>query len=356
MPATMIELRSFEGTAEELHEFVVGAWRKSYGGRMPFPLWSPSYFEWQFGLSDGLPRDHLVAAYDGSRLVGTVLGIPFRFHCRGKEFGGTQGSWLSVDPDYRRQQVGSKLRGEMIQRHRDRQLAGQLGYIFQGSRYSLGNPFWTSKKQHGTGVIRRVGLWLRILDARRAANWTINTLESWAIRLATPLIGKPRRATDGTVRAGRAADLPICLELANELSRQTDWGIVWDEPSLSRHLAGGGVGTFWVVERGGQVAGFCSYHLLPFLGKTEDLVGIMDLVATQRLAKTEAAALVNTCLHALHKSGAMMAVKVRSGDVPWRLMWRCGFIPHSSNTSICFSIADDQPLPERVRRLHVLWR
>jgi GNAT superfamily N-acetyltransferase len=354
----MIELRTFDGSTEQLQAFVVASWRASYGGKMAFPLWTVPYFEWQFGLADGLPREHLVAAYDGSKLVGCVLGFPVRFRYGNEEFGATQGSWLSVDLEYRRQKIGSKLRQEMIRRHAEHHLAGQLGYIFQGSKLSLGNPFWTSKLIEGTTPLQRAGFWIRILHPWRAAAWNVNRLEAFGTRLTAPLYYVPGRSINGTVRAYRASDLPVCLELANEMSATTQWGIVWEETQLARHLSGGGVGKARVFEKDGQVRGVVSYHALPFLGRTEEVVGILDVIATQRLTMSEAATLIHDCIFDLNKAGAILVVKLASGDVPWQRMIRCGFFPQPAQSQIIFSPAEansDLPI-KKVSRSHVLWR
>jgi GNAT superfamily N-acetyltransferase len=351
----MIELRTFDGDLAELQRFIVGVWRQSYGGRMPFPLWPVRYFEWQFGSPDGLIRAHWVAAYEGTKLVGTVLGLPLRFHIAGREYGGTQGSWLSVDPDYRRQKIGSQLRMEMIRRHQEHGLVGQLGYIFQGSIFSLGRPFWKSKGSQGSDVIRRVGMWVRILNSARAAAWSLSPLEATGINLASPVFRVPRPPTGGTVRAARPGDLPVCLELTNEASRASDFGIIWDEVALGRHLEG--FGRARVFERDGIVRGLCTYHILPVQGRTEESLGVIDLVVTQHLAGHEARALLADVLCDLHKAGAILALRVSSGDVPWSLMWRMGFFPRPADSGVVCSWSDPgNPPVKSVRSLHVLWR
>lgn len=352
----MIELRTFADDPAELQRFVVGTWKQSYGGKMLCPLWPTDYFAWQFGGPSGLERDHWVAAYDGGKLVGAVLGLPLRFQIGGREFGGTQGSWLSVDPEYRRQKVGSQLRAEMIRRHQERDLVGQLGYIFQGSLFSLGNPFWTSKNKQGSDVIRRVGKWVRVLNPRKAAAWNLSRAEALATTLAAPLIRIPRRSTNGTIRAGRASDATVCVELANEASRATDFGIVWDEATLTRYLSGG-VGRSRVLERDGVVRGFCTYHLLPILGRTEESLGIIDLIVTRRLTAADARALVNDVLFDLNKAGAIVALRQNAGDLPWSLMLQTGFVPRLADSGVVCSWADpNNPPVRRVNSLHVLWR
>ena len=77
----MIEIRPFEGDAEELAAFTQRVWRRSYAGQMLTPLWSKEFMERDL-LADGQDRDFLIAAYDGARLVGShpAKPIPIRLH------------------------------------------------------------------------------------------------------------------------------------------------------------------------------------------------------------------------------------------------------------------------------------
>ena len=70
----MIEIRTFDGDVAELARFCTSSWQKRYAGRMPVPVWLPDFLEWELLGEDHAARQFLVAAYDGSRLVGAILG------------------------------------------------------------------------------------------------------------------------------------------------------------------------------------------------------------------------------------------------------------------------------------------
>jgi GNAT superfamily N-acetyltransferase len=353
----MIEVKSFEGTPEELHQVVVGIWRKTYEGRMPFPLWSADYFDWHFGLSDGLPRDHLLTAYDGSRIAGTLLGIPLQFHHLTREFGGTIGGWLTVDPEFRRQGVGSKLREELTRVHHEQNMDGQLGYVYLGSKSAQGNPFWKRKSKKGSQQrMKKLGFWARVLDPMRAAKWNYHRIESWITRAAAPFILSPKPAKLAAIRSYQASDLPACLMLIRQLSHKVDLGVEWREHDLERHLEGRGVGRCMVYEADGQVQGFCAYHILPFLGRTEEPVGIIDIFATGTLSPHQSRELLNHCLHDMRQSGAIIATKLRSGDVRWKTFMRCGFIPATADQLLCMNWVDPTREFPKIRTAHILWR
>lgn len=353
----MIEIRSFEGNAAELSDFVVGIWRKTYEGRMPFPLWSAEYFDWQFGLGDGLPRDHMLTAYDGSRIAGTLLGIPFQFHHVRREFTGTIGGWLTVDPEYRRQGVGSKLREELLRVHAAQGMDGQLGYVYLGSQSAQGNPFWKTKPQQGSHQpLKKLGFWARVLNARRAAKWNYHRVEAWLTRAASPLTFAPSSKPVPGIRPYAPADLSDCLMLVRDISLATDLGILWSADNLARHLEGRGMGRCMVYEVDGRIRGLCAYHVLPFLGRVAEPVGVIDLLAGGDLTTRQQVALLNRCLHDMKESGAVLATKLRSGDVHWPTFVRCGFVPTPVDHFLCMVWVDPARSFPKIRTAHLLWR
>lgn len=353
----MFELRPFDGTADELQRFVVASWSASYHGKMPFPLWTREYFEWNFGLSEGLPRDHLVAAYEGTRLVGTLLGLPFTFQLGGQEFSGTLGSWLSVDPDYRRQRLGTLLRDEMLATHRRLGLKGQVGYIFEGSSLSLGQRFWKPRAAAQLHRLARAGFWVRVFDAPRIAAWNCNPLEAFAIRLSQPFTREPPAVTEQIVRKYQPSDLTECLNLVNRTARQTECAMIWNEVDLERHLHGRGVGSARVLLRQGQVYGVCSFHCLPFQGRTVENVGVIDLLSGPEMTRAEAVHLLNAVMGEMRRQGASMVLRLRTSDVPWTWMAATLFLPRPADSTVCFSAAspDAQQFPV-ARSLSLLWR
>lgn len=137
----MIEIRTYEGDAHTLSRFIHETWTQTYQGKMAVSLWGPGYFDWQL-LADGWrQRNYLVAAYDGSRLVGCLMAEPFRFKSKIGELNGTMSSWLTVHHDYRRLGIGLQLFEEQRRRHLERGDGFLMGYLYQGSTHSKGGSF-----------------------------------------------------------------------------------------------------------------------------------------------------------------------------------------------------------------------
>src|ERR1700750_2253232 len=98
---SMIKIETYRGSIEELVEFVNHVWTHSYAGRMTFPSWTTKFFEWQLRLDSDPSRQNLIAAYDGSVLVGVLLGTSLPFRSPAGLHAGSLWSWLSIHPDYR---------------------------------------------------------------------------------------------------------------------------------------------------------------------------------------------------------------------------------------------------------------
>ncbi len=352
-----MEIRTYEGSEHELADFVCGAWRNLYGGRMAIPLWTPEYFAWQVDFEDPVSRNHLIAAYDGSQLVGTILGIPFEFRTNGQTWSGTQGSWLSVHPDYLRRGLGSQMRQEMLQRHSDEGRLAQVGFVFYGSRRSLAPSFWKKQRELGTTILRRAGFWVRVLDADRAAGWNPKRGEALMTRLLRKTVWSPRVGAGSlTIRPFAPGDLDDCVALAQESADSTDLALAWQPKNLLRHLHGGGVGRSLVAADGERIRGFVSYHCLPFLGKTIEPVGVIDLLVLDRLKGSEQNRLLNVMLDDMKGQGAILALRIRLGDVAVRPLIRAGFVPRPADSLVVISWAGEPRPVTRTRHFHLLWR
>ncbi|MFV0445899.1 MAG: GNAT family N-acetyltransferase [Planctomycetaceae bacterium] len=356
----MVEIRTYDGSAEDLQTFVVRVWRETYGGKkMAFPLWTPDYFRWQLPMesNDSKAREQLIVAYDGTKLVGAILGFPCRFRTPQGEVAGSQGSWLSVDRDFRRQGVATLMRQELRQRHAALGLDFQIGYGYFGSPDSMGPAFWASQRELGTVPAGQIGFWARVLHAGRAAAWNVVGWESWLTRGFGWMALPPWESAGSlTLRDFRPDDLPVCLELVQRETANCDLAIAWEPQQLSRQLAGGGVGQTLVAESNGQVRGFVNWHCLPFLGRTEEIVAVVDLVVLSGLGAIEQHRLLNSALYRMKTSGAALALKLRIGDYVARPLVTCGFVPRWPDSTVLATWGGEpRPWPA-LRRMHLLWR
>ncbi|WP_397570774.1 hypothetical protein [Schlesneria sp. T3-172] len=354
----MLEVRSFDGTAEELSDFVFQQWCATYEGRMLVPHWGADYFRWQLQMDDPQRRCHLIAAYRGAKLAGVVLHFPMQFAIGKDVFTASQASWLSVSPEFRGQGVGSALNRGSRAFHRDRKLRFQLGFAYFGHRASLASRFWLKSQTDNTTPIRSAGFWIRILDSKATAEWNLNRWESGLTTIVSPLIPPPKvdSRPSLTIRPARTDDVTTCLALVNRATSHCDLRIVWNEETLSRQLGLHGFSKSLVAQVDGEVKGFVTFHILPIVGRNKVPVGILDLVVVSDLASSDRNSLVDAALLALQQEGAAFVLKLRVGDHPAGLFLRRGWYYQLPQSHVLVTWAEDaQKLPP-LKRLHVLWR
>ena len=267
------------------------------------------------------------AFYDGTRLVGTLLGEELRFRWFDQDVVGSMGSWLSVDPEYRRQGVGGLLRKELVRRHRERGAQFQIGYGYHGSRLSMGPKFWKTFPKE-TQVPRNLGFWVRVLNHRNVADWELNRLEGWGARtLGWWQPGPHRRQPDPHVRQYVEQDFASCLELAHGMLDRVDAGIIWESDRLAHQLDYRGVPHTIVYERDGQVSGFVNYHVLEYLGRGTIRVALIDLLAVGEMSASEVRAMLRAALVRMSDAGIDLAMILRTPCHPSGSLLATGFIP-----------------------------
>jgi GNAT superfamily N-acetyltransferase len=352
----MIEIRTFEGDAAELSDFTTRMWRKSYEGKMPIPLWSPSLFRRELLPTEDDPRDYLVAAYDGTRLVGSHPARSVGISLHGGDHSATWGSFLTVDPEYRRQGIAQKMHAEFQRRHRERGAKVNFGYLYIRSIKSMGPKFWL-KQPEGTRVVRKLGIWGRALDHRAVARFELYRIESWGSRMLSPVQGRPKAPRDMTgIRPYAPGDLPDCLELVADRAAPADLAYRWSEEELARLLDWEGLSRTLVIERDGRVGGLVNYYRLELLGRSRMEAGVIDLLAFGSLAPAARRRLLRAALFQMAEDGLQAAIHLRGSWYAWRSLLGAGFAPFLPEYYYVGNKMDlDFPL-EKVRRVHVVWR
>ncbi len=354
-----MEVRSFEGSPEQLSQFVVSAWKSSYAGAVAVPNWSPEYFRWQLQMDRPQHRQNLLAAYEGGRLAGVLLYFPRLFELQGQQIMGAHATWLSVHADFRRRGVGDILQAAAMKRSQEQGIQFHAGYVYYGSRKSIGPEFWLKSKRRssaGQTVGPSLGFHARTLNAGRVAEWSVNPTEQILASACGPFIPDPkiRAAPGASVRPFRDTDTDRCVELASRSTQKCDLRLLWDHATLKHHLTG--LGRCLVYERNGQVDGFIAWHSLFFSGRTDERVGIIDLVCVSELSRRAASSLLNAALVELKQQGAIVALKLRSGDYPRFLFSRWGWYPAAAQSHVLLSWSGKRiPVPA-IRRSHLLWR
>jgi len=352
----MIRLDDFQGTPEALAEFITPVWRDSYQGRMVYPDWHGDFFRWQMRWDAPGSRRHMIAAYDDDRLIATLLGTSFPFRVRDEQIRGSLWSWMTIDPEYRGRGLATLLDRDRVRRLQDEKNDLIVSYRYFGSRHSLAEQ---PKKVNGSPrkFNRTVGLWIRLLDPWAMGRWALKPSEGWLARMSFPLTRIPKPGQlESCVRPATEQDIPQCAALIREQTAGMVLSLDWDEESLRHQLLGSSLVTTLVLERAGVVEGFVNFHLLDWVARFSGKVGIFDLIVTDRLESRAASALMNAALRTMVANGAILTVKVRTGDVPASLMWCHHFVPRPADSHLILQwVSLNREIPSR-SPTHLLWR
>lgn len=354
----MFEFKPFQGSPDELSEFVISAWKSTYSGTMAVPHWSGDYFRWQLRLDEPDSADRTLTAYDGDRPAGALLHFPMTFEIDGEKVEAAQASWLSVPSEFRGKGIAHLLSEQTRKVLMQHGLKFKLGFAYYGSNKSLGLRFW--KKEAGKSVTlgRKVGFWTRVLHPSKAAAWNVNRLEGRMTSLMKPFLKlqTPRSSPGVLIRPIEARDLPRCVELANLATRHCAVRIIWDENRLARQLGLQGFSHAFVAEEQGEVRGCIGFHVLPICGKTMENVGILDLTFLSELSWQARTELMNTTLHRLREFDSVVALKLRTGDYPSGTFLRWGWFCKPADSQLLITWAEESRNFPASKRLHILWR
>jgi len=347
----MIEIRAFEGTAEELAEFVTPIWVGAYAGAICVPLWTPEFFEWALDWTD---RDHLVTAWDGGKLIGSLLATSYEMQYFGQNVTATQCSYLTVDPEYRRQGVANLMVDHQHKANRRAQVAFELGYLYTGNRLSMGPSFW--KKRQSSNLIASNGFWVRNLDHQAVAGWTPDGLERLGARCLALFQSPPRASQGGTIRKFQVSDVTACRELINELSQQSELGILWNDENLSKQLQFKNLTRTLVWDQNQQIRGFINYCRLDFQAKGVIPVALIDLIAMQQLTSSEQVEMLNHALFEMAQEGIKLAMLPRPGQTKITSLIRTGFVPRIKDFVLQLQPTSDHFEINKTKSLNLLWR
>jgi hypothetical protein len=351
----MIEIRTFDGTPEELATFCTGLWRDRYGGKMAIPLWSAQLLDWMLFSAESGDPNLLVAAYDGTKLVGTLPQTVVQYHLHGRPITGSYGSFFTIDPAYENQGISLKMVLEQRRRHRELKAPLTAGYLIRGESVSMGHQFWMRLRD--MHVVMRAGLWVRLINHRVMSEFLFHAFEKHGARALGWFQGPPKRVPlSAEIRPYRDSDLADCLRLANELSRSAEFGLVWDERTLGRQLSHKGFPRTLVAEHHGRVSGFVNYFLQEYLGRREMLSGVIDLLSVNELPFDKQKRLVRAALSQMVSEGCHSTLFLHVAGQPAYLLTRLGFLAETPHYDyVLQSMAPDAPLV-KTRRIHSLWR
>ena len=98
----MVEVRTFDGEFEEVHQLIKDSWSEEYRIKHNQPVMdysSVEFLRWNLRRPNSDP-DLIMAAYSGSKLVSFVAGIPLSLMINDQKFKAGVSSFFTTHVDY----------------------------------------------------------------------------------------------------------------------------------------------------------------------------------------------------------------------------------------------------------------
>ncbi|MFY1827284.1 GNAT family N-acetyltransferase [Myxococcus fulvus] len=337
----MVEVRKFEGDAQDASGFVNRVWGEHYAAQGPLTNFQPRLLDWWLFANPLATPEYRLGAYVRGKLAGVLFAEPLRLRLGGQDVEGTYGSWLSVDPAFRGERLGQKLVEEMGARQRERGAALMLGCVGLGS---VGERFW--KRTEHTRVFGSLGLWLHVFDPAAVARWASSAPERAFFSLVSRL---PRRRpvdldTHG-IRPYRPEDLPACMALVQQSMEQVNLGYGYTAERLAHQLQFRDVPRTLVLERNGSVRGLVNSYALQMNARGALDISLIDLLALDAsVPREERKRFLRVAMRDMAARGAHCAAMVRSPCVPAGLMLGAGWVPWSGGMRIVCTLTSPDVL------------
>ncbi|THF70277.1 GNAT family N-acetyltransferase [Deinococcus sp. Arct2-2] len=334
-----IEVRPFDGDPAELAALINLSWQGRYLARDLIPVYDAQSLGWQVLDTGEDSHDFRLAAYDGGRLVGCFLADRLTLRVGAEIRHGTQGSYLSVHPDYASRGVATRLINALERAHRRHGLEFMLGYV-NAAPHTPAAQFWTAFQRAFPAryrPLKSVHFWMRFLNARAVVGALGHPAERAGLRALSALQGGPRRNTvgrsGGEVRPYTLADLPACHLLLDRAAARSDLAQLWDasglahqfhSPPQSHRLAQSHT---LVSQIHGHIQGFSTSFAWPLHSRSHIPAEAIDLLLLDDLTPTARRHLLHATAAASAERGAWLTLAARTDARHAATFLACGFIP-----------------------------
>jgi len=261
-----ITIEPFRGDVDELHRVAVESWRDEYGVDSFPDLYDPPFLDW---LREGVPADHVVAAYDGDELVAFVCNVPRTLQVGGRRCRAVLSALLICRKAYLRRGIAEGMIRSALE------LNERYGYdlaVFYLEANHRSSRLFAKLADQGHRIVPLKTLvpWLRIFDLGRVRETeNLARYQATALRVIAASHRPGTSAPQGKLRPFELADLEGCLALAETEASRADISRRFDADELSRFLDGDGVTKTLVLERDGAPAAFVTWMPHIHLGRSE---------------------------------------------------------------------------------------
>lgn len=322
-----VEFRKYEGDGKDLEDVHKKSWAATYEGKQWIFDWDKNYFQWR--LLDARIHDPelLVCAYEGTNLLGYMLGKNSLFAANGQVYNGSLTSFLSVDPAIRVRGLGARLVQKQRQIHQERNLDFSMG-LSTDYPNAMPKKFWDGVKRRypeELDFLTSCQFWCAVIDSQNVSRAGVSIFERTAPYLSKLIPSVPSISGKNELRTYRAEDLDACLKLANEPIENVALQMKWTLDSLSAQIDHPYVETL-VIEKDGAVEGFVSGHIIDMIKKDRMTVGMIELCKFSKRLKN-GRPLYEGMKRRMTERGVDIVQMMTTGQVEGSTLMTAGFLP-----------------------------
>lgn len=307
-----VEIRDYEGDFEDIVDLTKRVWVPEYGGQTWVPIPDAAFLRWKLAAQGGAV---CLAAYEGTKLVGTVFLVPHALRIREIVHPVVMCTGFTVAPEHRR--LALPLIERLRRAGEERGMAFGIGMVLDDQK-SASYRFWTKYAEAFPRNFRFVisgGYWGKFLAPHVLARAGIEAWERMASRALGPLLRCTPYDYDKNVRCYCAADLEQCTQIVEKTSAGLDWAMSWKPEKLSAQLENPEFTTL-VLERDGKIRGMVNSHCFSLRGRELIRAAMIDLWTDNDMTGGERVRLLShLCAH-LREQDVHAVVAARCAVTP----------------------------------------
>ncbi|HNN91928.1 MAG TPA: GNAT family N-acetyltransferase [Pseudomonadota bacterium] len=360
----MIEVAEIRDSPDDVAAFLNSASQTSAGGFL-YQRWTGELLSALLGPyvpdapSTAWPSAQWLGAYEGSRLVGTLMTRRLRVRVGHQLGSGGLGSGLSVHPHHR----GHGIARQLIDTARRLLHAEPHGHLCSVGFVDTGPD--AARTWHRTPDIVPLGMlgwWVHVCDPSRLVRWYPEPLSPrllHAVAQREPLSRDPPDVpTSATLRPWTEADLPAVAALWGRRADGADLALIWDADALRPFLRFPQQVHGLVYVEGGDVIGWIASCIVEEVGRTSERAANIDFLATSPGRSDVATLLLRAALWELRRRGVLTVSLLGTHRTPQKAARAAGFLPLPRDVEAVavYTQPATRPALAAARRLALVYR
>ena len=256
----MVEMRTFDGSLDDIHSLIQASWLQDYRDHYKQPVIDYSsvpFLEWNLNRPKSSRELH-ICAYLADKLVGFAAGIPVTLKLQDKTIQSVLGSFLTTHVNYKGRGIGKALSKEFVNRMLNMQF--DLLYSVTDEGHAPDNIFKSLAVQMGVPyrTLYRFTYLSKPLNKKKITELTELPFHQ---KIALPLIAKKTgRLKNRKYNFEAETCLEAAVDIMNQSTSPQSLSVSWVEDELLYDLSSG-FSKIFLFDTGGKKGLILYYHM-----------------------------------------------------------------------------------------------